>query len=452
MATADSLDAVPKEDPTAHEETVPPPSALRTGETSGGIDIQIESQVEVTERPPIQAGTRVGKYLLEEKIGAGGMAEVWRGRLKSEEFDRKFAIKFMAGDLLVDPKHARMFIHEARVAQNIPQHANVVSVLEFDRVPLNADLALAGRYYLVMEWVNGADLWHFVDRLKADGKTLPQKVALFITGEILKGLATIHSARDEHSQLLGLVHRDISPANVLMSYTGGVKISDFGVAVMDNGQATKSRRGKLAYFAPEVVRGKPQDQLSDQFAVGIVAWEMLAGRRLFRGNNDAEIVRLLDACDIPDTGRQLDPAFDRLIRTMLAARPTDRFPTADDALSALYEIPTYSADPRQLAELLLYLFPDPEQRLPPPATPPRALAQASGPLTDVGFPLPMEPSVSVVIDWRGKQITPVWLRPNSEFGEGGPRAWARRWKQMGIDRFDELPPEARGSATQKDIP
>ena len=163
--------------PMSSDDTRRPSGTYPPRPSQAGESIEISLSTDSGEGgPPIEKGTRVGKYLLEEKIGHGGMAEVWRARMGgSEEFDKTFAIKFMHGDLTADPKYAKMFINEARVAQNIPEHANVVSVIEFDRVPASAAPGIAGRYYLVMEWVKGADLARLIRTFARTGRKIPRR-------------------------------------------------------------------------------------------------------------------------------------------------------------------------------------------------------------------------------------------------------------------------------------
>src|ERR1043165_6754770 len=212
-----------------------------------------------------------GKYRREWRLGGGGMAEVFAGSaVGAEGFSRKVAIKRVLPGFSEHAGFARMFIAEARISSQLV-HPNIVSVLDFDR---DAD----GRLFLVMELVDGTDL----DALNSSG-LLPPSVVIFAISEVQRGLGFAHDL-PTNSGIRGVVHRDISPHNVLLSWEGAVKVSDFGIAkARAASEATASAfiKGKPAYMSPEQANGQPLDGRSDLFAIGTMLWEMAVGQRLF---------------------------------------------------------------------------------------------------------------------------------------------------------------------------
>jgi serine/threonine protein kinase len=238
-----------------------------------------------TSAGPMAVGTEVGaagaelaaprsrRYQPIRRIGAGGMAEVFEGALLGPEgFARAVAIKRVRDELSKEPAFATLFIAEARLASQL-SHPNLVAVLDFDRDP-------EGRPFLVMEYVAGMDLAAMLRR-----GPLPVPEAIFIVTELLRGLGYAHQLLQRDGKR-GLVHRDLSPHNVLLSHQGEVKVSDFGIAAAlepRGGARSTVVSGKLAYMSPEQVHAQPLDARADLFAAGIILWEMLAGRRLFAG-------------------------------------------------------------------------------------------------------------------------------------------------------------------------
>lgn len=291
-----------------------------------------------------------GKYLLEQRLGGGGMAEVFLARtVGAEGFSRQVAIKRVLPGYSENPHFARMFVSEAQLSSRL-QHPNVVSVLDFDR---DAD----GRLFLVMELVEGTDL----DGLVQTG-FLPFPALIFIISEVLRGLGYAHDLPAGADGVRGLVHRDVSPHNVLLSWEGAVKVSDFGIAkarAASNATATEMIKGKPAYMSPEQASGEGLDGRSDLFAVGVMLWEMLCGRMLFAGESTQETLARLLFAPIPNP-RQLrpdvPPDLDRITMKLLSRDRNQRYANANAALADLIAC---RDQPRSGRELLVSLL---EQR------------------------------------------------------------------------------------------
>jgi hypothetical protein len=312
----------------------------------------------------VEAGRRIGKYVLDERIAVGGMAEVWAAHVEGREgFVKPVALKFMLESFSGDPELERLFVDEARIAARL-QHANLVTVFDFDKVGDDEERGLGGRYYIAMERVEGQDLRRIVEAARRAGYVFPVGLCLYVAGEMLKALRYVHEKRDARGRL-GLVHRDVSPHNVLVAYSGEVKLSDFGIAKARGHSARNtqpgSMRGKIAYASPEQLAGGAVDHRTDQFAAGATIWEMLAGRRLFDGDSDLEIIGKVARCEIPaldaaGARRDVPSAVEAVVRRMLAADPAERYATTGEALSAVLGLAGYSPDGEPLGELVRALF------------------------------------------------------------------------------------------------
>ncbi len=269
-----------------------------------------------------------GKYRLERRLGGGGMAEVFAGQaVGAEGFSRKIAIKRVLPGFSDDAAFARMFVSEAQISAQLV-HPNIVSVLDFDR---DDD----GRLFLVMELVDGVSL----DDLLATG-LVPLPVVIFAIAEILRGLGFAHDLPIT-GDLRGVVHRDVSPHNVLLSWEGAVKVSDFGIAkarAASEASASAFIKGKPAYMSPEQANGQRLDGRSDLFAVGVVLWEMLVGQRLFAAEDTRATLAAVLFGKIPrprslrsDVPRDLDRVTMKLLDRDLPAR----YATAEAAIADL---------------------------------------------------------------------------------------------------------------------
>jgi len=228
-----------------------------------------------------------GKYTLVERIAAGGMAEVYRAKIYGVAgFEKTLAIKRILPHFAGDKGFVQMFVREANVAVRL-SHANVVHVFELGRVGED--------YYIALEFVEGKDLKTLIRKAAERNATLPPALSAFIAQKICAGLHAAHTATDDAGQPLGIVHRDVSPHNVLLSWNGEVKVADFGIAKLQSASRhtrTGTIKGKLAYMSPEQSEGDPSiDARSDIFAMGIVLYEMLTGSKPFDGETDREILK-----------------------------------------------------------------------------------------------------------------------------------------------------------------
>jgi serine/threonine-protein kinase len=271
---------------------------------------------------------QIGKYRLDQRLGGGGMAEVFiASSLGAEGFQRRVAIKRVLPGYSDNPQFGQMFVAEAQISSQL-QHANIVSVLDFDR---DAE----GRLFLVMELVEGKDL----DALAATGP-LPVPVIIFVISEVLRGLGHAHDL-PVGAGMRGIVHRDVSPHNVLLSWDGAVKVSDFGIAKArqaSEAEASVFIKGKPAYMSPEQANGQALDGRSDLFAVGVMLWEMLVGRRLFVGEDTRATLASVLFGQIPrprglrnDIPKDLEKVVMKLLERDLPAR----YATAEDAVHDL---------------------------------------------------------------------------------------------------------------------
>jgi serine/threonine-protein kinase len=269
-----------------------------------------------------------GRYALYAEIASGGMASVHIGRLMGTAgFSRTVAIKRLHPHLARDPDFVAMFMDEARVAARI-RHPNVVPTLDV--------LAADGQLLLVMEYVNGESLGRLLRALRAEKKRVPPAIASAILCGVLHGLHAAHEAKSEEGEPLHIVHRDVSPQNVLVGIDGAARVLDFGIAkAAGRTQTTRegSVKGKFAYMAPEQMNGTPVTRATDIYAASVVLWETLTGSRLFDAESEAELaLRVLKGATRPPsaTAPGISPALDAVTLRGLSVDPTRRLPTARD--------------------------------------------------------------------------------------------------------------------------
>jgi eukaryotic-like serine/threonine-protein kinase len=268
------------------------------------------------------------RYRVIEKLEAGGMAEVFRAESEGlQGFRKQVAIKRVLPHLSEKKKFISMFLDEARLSAQLT-HSNCVQVF---------DIGVGDQaYFIVMEFVDGANLKAIAESLLKQGREFPVNIATFVAIEICKGLSYAHELVDNNGEALHIVHRDMSPPNVLITKYGEIKIVDFGLAKASS-QLEKSEpgiiKGKFAYLSPEAATGQDVDARTDVFAVGIILWELLTGQRLFLGDTDFQTVKKVQQCTIPSAS-QVNPKvpkeLERILNRSLAQDPAQRYQHARD--------------------------------------------------------------------------------------------------------------------------
>jgi serine/threonine protein kinase len=282
-------------------------------------------------------GKRCGRYHLLELLGRGGMADVYAACRADVDGPRsRFALKLLQRKWSLDPQLRAMFESEARLTTAL-NHPNLVRVYE------------AGEHlgvpFMVMEYVDGVSCARILRTVASRGERFPAAPALMICAEVLKGLIHAHGATDEHGTSLGIVHRDVSPGNILISRSGRVKLADFGIArstQIDHHTDPGQVKGKFGYMSPEQVLGRDElDARSDIFSLGVVLAEMLLGRRLFSGKGEFEVLTRMYEADIAvlkEESSRLDPALLALLEKALHRERSGRFQSAAEFLAAISDV------------------------------------------------------------------------------------------------------------------
>jgi len=269
-----------------------------------------------------------GKYYLLERVNVGGMAEVFKAKAFGVEgFERLLAVKRILPNIAEDKEFIEMFIDEAKIAVQL-NHANIAQIFDLGKVE--------DSFFIALEFVHGKDLRSIFDRGRQVGQIMPIAQACFVIMKVCEGLDYAHNKRDASGRELNLVHRDVSPQNVLVSYEGEIKLIDFGIAKAA-GKASKTQagilKGKFGYMSPEQVRGLPIDRRSDIFSVGIVLYELLTGERLFVGESDfstLEKVRNVEILPPSTYNRKIPDELERIVLKTLAKDVEDRYQNAID--------------------------------------------------------------------------------------------------------------------------
>ena len=287
-----------------------------------------------------------GKYVLVDRIGHGGMAEIFVARTKTElGADRRVVVKLILPTLAAMPRFAEMLVAEAKLAAKL-QHANVVQILDLGR----AD----GRLYIAMEYVEGLDLAEVLKRCSRTKTALPIEFALFIVIEALRGLDHAHRRAGDDGRPLGIVHRDVSPSNVIVSFEGEVKLCDFGIAHAADvaHESGEELTGKAGYMSPEHARGEALDARADVFAAGIVLWEMLAGRRYYKAAEGVSLLATAQRAEYRDPPARGLAREDELFAIVRAALSTDRDARTTSAHAMRSALEAYVAGARLVASPL----------------------------------------------------------------------------------------------------
>ncbi len=289
----------------------------------------------------------VGRYTLYDALASGGMATVHLGRLVGEGgFSRTVAIKRLHPQFARDAAFVSMFMDEARLAGRI-RHPNVVPVVDV--------VASNGELLLVMEYVHGETLSRVLRALVAHDERVPPPIAAAIMCDVLEGLHAAHEARDEKGEPLGIVHRDVSPQNIIVGADGVARVLDFGIAkAVGNLQETREGqlKGKLSYMAPEQL-DQDATRSTDVFAASIVFWEMLTCKRLFHATTEAQVVMKILAAKVeaPSKVAPIADAWDAIVLRGLAADPKARFASAREMSAAVAKCAP-KAEPSEVAEWL----------------------------------------------------------------------------------------------------
>jgi serine/threonine protein kinase/class 3 adenylate cyclase/tetratricopeptide (TPR) repeat protein len=283
-------------------------------------------------RETVELPAPFGKYELLERIATGGMAEVFLARsFGVAGFEKRLVIKRIRSEFAQDPRFVSMFINEAKISVHL-NHPNVVQLYDLGKV--------GATWYIAMEHLHGRDLNRVVKAMRASGERWAHPMGVAVVAEACRGLAYAHGRTDAQGNVLGLVHRDVSPHNLIVTFAGEVKLVDFGIARLMStvtgraeGLAAPGRPGggKYAYMSPEQARGEEVDHRTDIFSAGIVLWELLVGHRLFQGPDPAEKLRRVQEAVVPhprDEGVPIDDDLWDILEKALARERAERYPNA----------------------------------------------------------------------------------------------------------------------------
>ena len=379
----------PKRDPVApapppESEAIPAPAARKTTKfqaaspratpipEGGGIDLAgLAEEAMTTPAPTAPAAAEppaaapdvhtYGPYRLLERVAVGGMAEVFRAKRSGVEgFEKVVAVKRILSHLSDNKEFVDMFVDEAKMVAGLT-HPNIVQIFDLGRIERS--------YYIAMEYVHGRDLRTILRRAKERNVAVPLELSAFVISRVCAALEYAHRKRDEAGQPMLLVHRDVSPQNILLSFEGDVKLTDFGIAkaatkasITDKG----ALRGKLLYMSPEQAWGKPMDRRSDIFSLGIVFYEMLTGQKPFVGNSEMSILETVRECRVapPTTVNPAIPEkMERVAMKALERDPEVRYQDAGEMHRDLERVlhERQPPTPRDVTLLLEQLFDEPER-------------------------------------------------------------------------------------------
>lgn len=297
--------------------------------------------------------SKFGRYTIKEHLGEGGMCHVFRAQREGESHD--CALKMLKENRRKDEQIRELFITEADLSLLL-DHPNLIRTFDAGEV--------GERLYIAMELIEGGSLGHLLKRAKDAEVPLPQDFVLYIVSEVLEGLHALHTAQGATGRPLGLIHRDISPHNIFLSFDGRVILGDFGVAHIQayGDSQPEVVLGKIGYLAPEMVLGEEIDQRSDLFAVGVVLHELLTETRLFAEGTDEELMEKIAEVRVPRPKRirpELTRELELKIMRALARKPKERFDSAESMLYALE--PCWSkklGNPYALSALMAALYKD----------------------------------------------------------------------------------------------
>jgi serine/threonine protein kinase len=325
------------------------------------LDLELPFAEALSERPAAEPavpsafdGPFFGPYQFLQEVGKGGVASVHRARhIHPQYADRSLAVKVLHESLSQDPVVVSLFRREAYVL-SLLKHPGVVQTFEAGDNE--------GRLFIAMEYIDGRDLDEFLFRCQHVKLTVPLPILTHVAGEVLRALIYAHNLRDNDNRILNLVHRDINPANVFLSFNGQVKLGDFGVASITAGRVEKSRElaGKIGYFAPEQIEGGIVDHRADLFALGAMLFEMVCGVRLFDAEDADKAMRLNRKAKIPKISKLnplVPPGLEKIIHKALERRAQDRYASGSEMLAALEPfVPPAQGMRLAMASLMRTLF------------------------------------------------------------------------------------------------
>ncbi|HLN57207.1 MAG TPA: protein kinase, partial [Thermoanaerobaculia bacterium] len=308
-----------------------------------------EKPLELAPVEEVSGPDRFGQYEILERIASGGMAELFRARRSGVEgFQKIVAIKKILPHIAGDEEFITMFADEAKLAAQL-SHPNIVHIFDLGKIE-------GGGYFIAMEHVDGRDLRFILNLARETGLDMPVPLAVAVAAKVAAALDYAHRRRGDDGQDLHIVHRDVSPPNILVSTDGDIKLCDFGIAkAASKVSRTESGalKGKLPYMSPEQAWGNPVDQRSDIYSLGTVLFEMATGRKLFQGDSDLNVLEKVRAGDVvlpSSLNPDVPPALDAAVLKALAREPDERYFSASDMLRDLdailrtYEPPPSSAD------------------------------------------------------------------------------------------------------------
>jgi serine/threonine protein kinase len=355
------------------------------------------------------APRRFGPYVLTECLGKGGTAVIYKGKRSGVSgFEKQVVVKTILPELARDFRFVRLFNREAKLSAQL-FHANVAQVQDFGVV--------SGTPFLELEYLSGWNLQQLWNQVAARGERLPVGIALLLATEACRGLSYAHAFVDEAGVHRPIIHRDISPANVMICRDGAVKLLDFGLASLTRGEtlSIETFQGKLAYMSPEQLERKQVDRRADVFAFGALLHELLTGQRLFRGETDVETVQRVRSLAIePPSGLndRVPAALDVIVLRALARNPDQRYQSAAELLDALDGLSGQQASRKELLAYLGSVAPE----------------VFTTPCDGCGARVPNGAECSecrTLIDDRPPDLAPVLLAPPAR-----PPAWSIHWQRF----------------------